>query len=279
MAMRAVTSPIRTLRLRGSLAARKVVPRPSPMGPPTVRIAGTDVHLTDAQGACEVIADTIHDRRLSPLAVVPATLGHPHHEAPDAGGIRHLTLIEDGRVAARAKRVTGAEWPRLAGGDLIGDVLNRASAERWRVAVVGGSADERETLHRRVMAEWPGVALIGHWTPTREQISSPDASAEIAEQLRHTDTDLVIVCVGRATQEEWIDTYGQATGARVLLAADTVMDFLTGRAAHAPRWVGRAGLEKMWRLMLEPKRSATRNLIEEPQASLADRRSSAHHDA
>jgi len=249
MAIRTVTSPIRT-----------------------------DAHLTDASGACDLIAATIHDRHLLPLAVVPATLHH-YPTASPAGGIRHLTLVDDGPMTSRARRAAGADWPRWDGSDLIGGVLDRASAQRWRVAVVGGTSDMRETLHRRVMAGWPGVALIGHWTPTPEQVSSPGASAEIAEQLRHTDTDLVIVCVDRASQEPWIETFGEATGARVLLAADTVMDFLTGRVVRVPRWVGRAGLDKMWRLMLEPKRSATRGLIEEPQASLADRRSSAHHDA
>ena len=51
------------------------------------------------------------------------------------------------------------------GGLTPGALLEHADAEHWRVAVVGGSPAQREELHRRMVADRPGVALIGHWTP------------------------------------------------------------------------------------------------------------------
>lgn len=283
MAMRVATTPLRTRGVRADLTASTVAARPSTVGPPTIHIAGTDVHLTDATGACDVIVDAVHNRGLPPLAVASVNLDHVHHSAEFAGGaahgIRHLNLIAGAPIAAQIRRLTGTDWPRLAGDDLIGDVLHRAHVERWRVAVVGGSPAVREALYRRVVSEWPGVALIGHWTPSRDEISSPIASAEIATQIRHADVDLMIVCMGKPQQEQWIDTYGVSTGARVLLASDTVIDSLAGRASRAPRWVGRTGLEWMWRLMLEPRRLAKRYLIEGPPAYMAVRRSSGRQGA
>lgn len=284
MAMRVATTPVRT-RVGADRSSALVAPRPTLLGPPSIRIAGTEVHLTDADGACDVIASAVHVRSSIPLSVVSVNLDHVHHvnanALPTSGDarMRHLNLIDGAPIATHALRLTGTAWPRLAGSDLIGEILARAHAERWRIAVVGGAAEVRESLHRRVEAEWPGVRLVGHWTPSREEVCSADASSEIAAQIRQSDADVVIVCLGKPRQEQWIADHGEATGARVLLAFGAVVDFLAGRVSRAPRWVSDAGLEWMWRLMLEPKRLARRYLIEGPPAYLAVRRSSGRQGA
>ncbi len=281
MAMRVATTPIRIPRARP--AARPPVPlRPSPLGPPAIRIAGTWVHLTDATGACAVIASAVHRRDGAPLGVVSVNLDHIHHgralRLPDTAA-RWLQLIDGAPVAVEARRLTGVSWQRLAGSDLIVDVLERASQERWRVAVLGGAPDTRGPLHERLAQRWPGVRLIGHWTPPRAELDSAEGSAAIAAQMRAAGADLVIVCLGKPRQEQWIAEHGRDTGAGALLAFGAVVDFLAGRRSRAPHWVSGAGLEWMWRLMLEPKRLARRYLIEGPPAYLAVRRSSAHRQA
>ncbi|MFI8633400.1 WecB/TagA/CpsF family glycosyltransferase [Microbacterium sp. NPDC077663] len=167
----------------------------------------------------------------------------------------------------------------LSAGDAVTDVLTRANDRHWRVAILGGSPAQREPLHRRIVAEWPGLALIGHWTPTGSALFSPQVSDDIAAQIRHTEADLVIVCLGTPRQREWIDTYGGATGAHALLAVDGINDLMTARANTARADGVRSRLDRMWRLMLESKRSAKRYLVEEPPADPAVRRSSARPDA
>jgi len=282
MAMRVATSPIRIHR-DPAIGARRhpIAPRPSPLGPPTIRIAGTEVHLTDTRGACDVIASAVQTRT-HPLAVVSINLDHVHHAetlTPPSDGTRWLNLIDGAPIAAEARRLTGMPWQRLAGSDLIIDILEQASAERWRVAVLGGSPEVRGDLHHRVTAQWPGVRLVGHWTPTREELGSAETSAMIAAQIHDAQADVVIVCLGKPRQEQWIADHGHETGAGALLAFGAVVDFLAGRVSRAPHWVSNAGLEWLWRLMLEPKRLAKRYLIEGPPAYMAVRRSSAHQSA
>lgn len=173
----------------------------------------------------------------------------------------------------------GIAHAQLPARDTVRATLTRANDDHWRVAVLGGSPAQLEPLHRRFVAEWPGLSLVGRWTPTRAALSSPLESHDIAAQIRHTDADLVIVCLGAPRQREWIDSYGDATGARALLAVDAIDDLMTARADRAHTDGVRTRLAKMWRLMLEPKRSAKRCLVEEPPAHPAVRRSSARPDA
>lgn len=159
------------------------------------------------------------------------------------------------------------------------DTLRLADAEHWRVAVVGGHPAQREAFHRRFVAAWPGLSLIGHWTPMPRAASSTEVAADIARQIRHTDADLVIVCLAEPARREWIDVYGDASGARALLAVDAIDELHTLRAASGHREGARSQLDPVWRLMLEPKRWAKRFLVEGPPAFPAVRRSSARPDA
>jgi N-acetylglucosaminyldiphosphoundecaprenol N-acetyl-beta-D-mannosaminyltransferase len=281
MAMRVATTTILTGPRRAPLPSRSdalVTPVPTPLGIPGLTIAGTMVHLTDAAGARDAIARAVRARILPPLAVASINLDHIHHlrQHPAAGGgrARWLNLIDGAPIARQATRMTGAPWPRLAGSDLIIEILDDADAHAWSVAVLGGAPEVHDPLVARLAAGWPSVRLVGHWTPTREELSAHERSLALAEEIRRAGADIVIVCLGKPRQEEWIDEYGGATGAGVLLAFGAVVDFLAGRVSRAPRWVSTAGLEWMWRLMLEPRRLAKRYLIEGPPAYVAVRRSS-----
>ncbi|WP_159501560.1 WecB/TagA/CpsF family glycosyltransferase [Microbacterium sp. 18062] len=257
-----------------------------------LEIAGIAVHVLDESGALGIIAEAGRRHPAAPLAIASVNLDHIHHfgrrngaragttprhaTVPTGGGVRWLNLIDGAPIAQQVRRRTGAPHPRLAGSDLIGGVLDDAAAGGLTVAVLGGAPELRDALTRRLRERWPSLRYAGHWTPAREELDSPDRCVAIAAEIRETGADIVVVCLGKPRQEDWIDAYGVATGAGALLAFGAVVDFLAGRVSRAPRWVSAAGMEWMWRLMLEPRRLARRYLIEGPAAYVAVRRSSAH---
>ena len=52
--------------------------------------------------------------------------------------------------------------------------------------------------------------------------------------------------------------------APVLIGVGAAFDFLTGRKPQAPRWMQRAGLEWLFRLLTEPRRLWRRYLTNNP---------------
>jgi exopolysaccharide biosynthesis WecB/TagA/CpsF family protein len=279
MAMRVVTAPVLTTAPSVPVRVR-VAPRPTPIGLPAITIADTLVHLTDSIGAREAIEEAARTRDTAPpLAVASINLDHVHHlrvlhdDGSAISTARWLNLIDGAPIARQALRMTGTPWPRLAGSDLIAGILSDAQANGATVAVLGGDEELREPLARRLSAGWPTLRFVGHWTPARDVLSSRESSLALASEIRAAGVDIVIVCLGKPRQEKWIDEYGEATGAGVLLAFGAVVDFLAGRVSRAPRWVCSAGFEWMWRLMLEPRRLARRYLVEGPPAYMAVRRS------
>lgn len=254
-------------------------------GLPSLDVGGTDVHLIDEWRAVQVIVAAAEGPRRCPLAVASINLDHVHHFGRDDVGqvissgesVEWLNLIDGAPVARQVKRVTGVSYPRLSGSDLIFPILQAAASRGYSVGVLGGLPDVKPLFADRVKRQWPELRVVGHWTPSREDLGSTEAMETLADDIRNAAVDILLVCLGKPRQESWIQSYGALSGAGVLLAFGAVVDFLAGRVSRAPRWASSAGLEWAWRLALEPKRLAPRYLIQGPPAYVAVRWSGPAH--
>lgn len=243
-------------------------------------VAGFPVHLVSEHDALSIIVERWRHPEWLPLGVASINLDHVHHfgttgasrDLRKSGRVEWLDLIDGAPIATAARRVTGTSWPRLAGSDLIGPILDQAEQDGIRIGFLGGSDDTRRLLLETLARDRPGLFVAGAWSPTRHQITDEDAARALADEVRTVGVGLLVVGLGKPRQEVWIDRHGAETGAQVLLAFGAVVDFLAGRVSRAPRWIARAGFEWAWRLALEPRRLARRYLGQGPAAYLASRR-------
>lgn len=244
-------------------------------------VSGVRTTLITEGEALQLIEARLGDHGDSrPLGVASINLDHVHHFGSNGAwskslehSVEWLNLIDGAPIAAQARRVTGRGWPRLAGSDLIGPILDRAELLGSRVGFLGGSEETRDLLLAALRRERPGLVVAGAWSPPRRQIVDPVEAKRLAEDVRTKDVELLVVGLGKPRQELWIEEYGRQTGARVLLAFGAVVDFIAGRVTRAPDWVASRGVEWAWRLALEPKRLARRYLIQGPPAYLQVRQS------
>lgn len=272
-----------------------------------VNLADVVVDLVDEDGAVERIIG--HTKTISrvdgggvvPLSVVSANLDHiaqfgrggrwhqtlgdsmrPTVQANDGvdGAVMEtmrmdwLILLDGAPLVAQANRLTGRSWPRLAGSDLIGPVLDAAEASGASVGFLGGSYIIQRLLSRQLTKTRPNLKFAGLWSPDRETLADDAKSRELAQTIRDAGVQILVVGLGKPRQELWMAKYGNATGAQVLLAFGAVVDFLAGAIQRAPAWASAHGLEWAWRLALEPRRLARRYLVDDPPSLLQLRRNS-----
>ncbi|RAN76512.1 hypothetical protein B5P43_23225 [Bacillus sp. SRB_336] len=216
-----------------------------------------------------------------PLCVVSVNLDHIHHfgrggrwhrSLEGLGKVEFLNLIDGSPLVSQARRVSGRQWPRLAGSDLIGPLLDAAEQKGLRIGFLGGSTATQEELQSKLAQLRPGLVVAGWWAPKRSELADPAASAILAADIAAHDVDMLVVGLGKPRQELWMARFGAATGAPVLLGFGAVVDFLAGNIRRAPEWVSGHGLEWAWRLSLEPARLSRRYLVDGPPAYLTLRR-------
>lgn len=209
----------------------------------------------------------------APLAVGSVNLDHLHHFAgrgphrlgyPGSHGV-HWALLADGApVAARAAKLTGHAWPRLTGADLLPAILADAEATHSTVGFFGGFPDLHQKLRVEVERRFPGLGEPLFWAPERSEIEDPRRSRALAREIERAGVDVLVVGLGKPRQELWMEDYGAATGAKVLLAFGAAADFLAGSAKRAPERMQDLGLEWLYRVGREPRRLTRRYLIEGP---------------
>lgn len=228
------------------------------------------------EAVLEIMTATRHPRR-NPLGVVSANLDHVMHFGAGSrwGGtldtstsIDWLTLLDGAPLRAKATALTGQQWPRLAGSDLINPLLDEAEKTGLRIGFLGGTEATHSLLKEQFAQNRPKLQVAGWWAPDRASLVDPAVSEQLALEVAASGTDMLVVGLGKPRQELWIAQYGALTGASVLLAFGAVVDFLAGRIQRAPQPVVDVGMEWAWRLALEPKRLAKRYLVQGPEAFL-----------
>lgn len=110
-----------------------------------------------------------------------------------------------------------------------------------------------------------------------ERLRSSDAIQEVAgesgylaeadwevtvRRIKQFAPDLVLVGMGMPTQELFLHRHRDDLYPAVYATVGGAIDYLAGTRVLAPRWLGRFGLEWMWRLALEPRRLSRRYLVE-----------------
>lgn len=150
-----------------------------------------------------------------------------------------------------ASRVLGHRLrERVAGIDLVQRVLRESAAASIRVFIIGAAAGVADSAARVLAAQFQSVVICG----MHHGYFDRDHDADVAQLVRASGANLVLVGLGFPLQEYWIRDNVGALGAAVCIGVGGALDVWAGRAARAPSAWRKAGLEWLYRLLREPSR-------------------------
>ena len=167
----------------------------------------------------------------------------------------------DSRILSRLAWLSGRVLPVITGSDLTAHLMALAAEKRLTIAIIGPTAANCAPLVNR----YPDLSVVVH-TPSMGFIKSEDEVQKCVEFVVKTQAPLNFLAVGMPQQEilaRHIAEHPQARGVGLCIGAS--IDFLTGKQRRAPVWVQKAGLEWLHRLLSDPRRLASRYLIECPR--------------
>jgi N-acetylglucosaminyldiphosphoundecaprenol N-acetyl-beta-D-mannosaminyltransferase len=141
--------------------------------------------------------------------------------------------------------------------DLIGPLLATAARERWRVFCVAGRPGVAERAATRLRAEHAGLEI-----ETAHGWFAAEAAEVVVEKIRAFRPQLLFVGMGMPRQELFLHEHRERLEGCVALPCGGCFDYLAGVVATPPRWLGRVGLEWLYRLAGEPARLGPRYLLE-----------------
>jgi len=133
-----------------------------------------------------------------------------------------------------------------------------AAEKRWRVYYLGGAPGVADVAAEKLRHEWPGATIA-----VRDGYFDLNAGADaIRREINAFNPHILFVGMGMPRQEAFIGHNHSGLPACAIFTVGAAFDYEAGVQKAAPRWMGKAGLEWLFRLFADPRRLFRRYCVE-----------------
>jgi len=159
----------------------------------------------------------------------------------------------DGMPLAKAiKWLYGIDQERVAGMDLMPDVMKESEEKRLSIYLYGSTDEILHTIIKKAKDEFPNLSICGSYSPPFRELTQNEKE-NVIEQINNTNPNFVFVALGCPKQEKWMAEHkGKINSCMIGLGG--AFEVYAGVKSRAPLWMQKASLEWLYRLIQDPKR-------------------------
>ncbi|MFM0503292.1 WecB/TagA/CpsF family glycosyltransferase [Paraburkholderia caffeinilytica] len=192
------------------------------------------------------------------VAVNVAKLVHMQSDTELAKSVRSCDLISvDGMGVVWAARMLGHAVPeRVAGVDLFDRLLAEAARLGLPVYLLGATEEVVARVATLCAIRYSGLRIAGYHHGYFGADQQP-----VVDRIRESGARMLFVAITSPTKENFINRWKSALGVDFVMGVGGTFDVVAGKVSRAPRWMQRAGLEWLFRVLQEPRRMWRRYLV------------------
>lgn len=222
------------------------------------QVFGAPLDLLTMGQTVEACVDLIEARKPAQHVVVNAgkyVLMADDERLRDIVG-RCALVNADGMSVVWAGRILGLPVPeRVAGIDLMEELLSVAEARRYPVYLLGATESVLSSCLEHLRLAHPGLVVAG----ARHGYFENDQA--VANEIAASGARLLFVGMPTPRKEFFLDEQLDALGGLLAVGVGGSFDVLAGLTKRAPIWMQRSGLEWLYRFAQEPRRMWRRYII------------------
>ena len=160
-------------------------------------------------------------------------------------------IVPDGAgLVWAAKYMQRPVQERVAGIDLMLNLLSIAEQQQWRVYFLGASQEVIQTAVANIRKQFPSLYICGY----RDGYFGLNEDQQVIEDIQSAAPHLLFVGRAASQQEPWIHHYKNDLAVPVMMGVGGSFDVLSGKLKRAPKIWQWARLEWLYRLLQEPWR-------------------------
>lgn len=246
---------------------------------PVVIVGGMPISVLDRDAAARlmIVAARAHRRGDPPFFFTSAN-GEVIARASMDGSVAALFQSADQILADGQPLVLASRWlcrmglpERVATTDLFHDVARLAEQGGETFYLFGSTEEENRRAAEVIAARYPGLRIVGR---SNGYLSADELMARLRE-INELSPDILWLGLGVPREQSFVRDHAQLlANVGVIKTAGGLFNHLSGRRRRAPLVLQKAGLEWLWRMMLEPRRLFWRYLTTNPRAFYAILRNS-----
>ncbi|MCX7046023.1 MAG: WecB/TagA/CpsF family glycosyltransferase [Candidatus Sumerlaeota bacterium] len=236
---------------------------------PCVKVLGSRVHLMGMREVIAAIEAWIRNPSRMPRHVI-VTGFHGIWLAREDARFKQILnsadlWIPDGIAPVWVARLKGFKNAvRTPGMDLVKAFLERADKERFSSFFYGDTDETLALMRQAIEIRYPGHRVAGVFSPPFRALT-PEEDEQIVQTINASKPDVLWVGLGLPKQERWIWEHRDRLHVPVAIGVGAAFGFLGGKVQRCPHWLGRLGLEWLWRLLKEPRKLWRRNFLDGPR--------------
>ncbi|HEX8735223.1 MAG TPA: WecB/TagA/CpsF family glycosyltransferase [Pyrinomonadaceae bacterium] len=173
-------------------------------------------------------------------------------------------IITDGMPLVWMQKWQGRpDAARVRANDLMILLCEYAAKNSLSVGFYGGKQQVIDAIKERAKKELPNLQIAYAFSPPFRPLTDEE-DASVTAEINRAKPDILFMGLGCPKQENWMAAHKDKIKA-VMLGVGASFDFYAGNVKESPEWLGKLGLEWLYRLTQEPKRLWKRYLILNPR--------------
>jgi N-acetylglucosaminyldiphosphoundecaprenol N-acetyl-beta-D-mannosaminyltransferase len=167
-------------------------------------------------------------------------------------------VYADGQAVVWASRCLGCPLPeRVNAGDFFDRFCEACARENLSLYFLGSRPGVARQAAQNIVKRIGNLRIVG----TRDGYFELAQSADVVAEINRLAPDILIVGMGAPRQEFWVAEQHGNLNVGVAWCVGALFEYVAGETLRAPVWMRKAGLEWVFRLVLEPRRLWRRYLV------------------
>jgi len=172
-----------------------------------------------------------------------------------------MPLIWLSRLITKTTETTAILPERVPGCDIVQDLCRLSHEKGYKIYMLGAGPGVADLAKSKLEQSLPNVRICGTYCPSAEELKDERQSQQIIQQINASEADVLLVALGAPKQETWIHTHLAKLTPYVIIPCGGSIDFIAGTQKKSPKWLGKLGLEWLYRMAYNPGRLFERYIL------------------
>ncbi len=162
-------------------------------------------------------------------------------------------------LVVASRKILGKSSDRVAGMDLLPDLLNEANKNKFSIFLYGGTNEMLNLAKEFILNKYPNIQNLSCYSPPFRPLTFVEEKSMV-ELINKENPNLVFAVLGCPKQEKWMSSMKGKINC-CMVGIGGALPVMLGMQRRAPQWMQKYSLEWLFRFIQDPKRLFKRYFV------------------